>query len=81
MTFKKWFKNIDTLTRIAIWVDNDECEGEPDYEGDLLEVPWYLLKYKIGWKNPKLKDEPIRIGMIDYNNHKEPILVIHLQSV
>ena len=46
MKFKKWLKYIDPVgIDIAIWTDDNK--DKPVYEGDIFDIPWYLVDFKI----------------------------------
>lgn len=73
MKMKKFIKLVDFLTTIRIFTPDDG--DEPEWEGYLLEMPWYYLDYKIG--RPAGDDEePIYIYYDEDKRHN--IMVINL---
>lgn len=80
MKMKKLIKILDPLTYIEIWTDEPLEDDEPNYEGYLLDMPWYFLNYEIGRPPEDSSDEPIYVSI--FHNIKtqrlEPVVVINL---
>lgn len=75
MKFKKLLKLLDPIGDIIIWSPDDE--EEPEFQGSIIDIPWYFLNYKIGRPNFD-KEESIWIADHISENDKRPALVIHL---
>lgn len=64
MKLINFLKMIDPLDNIVIWT-NESDENEPEYDGSILEVPYWLLLLNIG-RVEEDADEPIRISLVDH---------------
>ena len=67
---------IDPIVDVIIWTqDNIEANG-PDWEGWLLDLPWFYLDYEIGSLDPNA-DEPIsfREDLGETHNHRSGIVI------
>ena len=72
MTFGEWFKNkLDPVTKIVIWTQDNREENGPDWEGWLLDMPWFYMDYELDMEG---EEEPIHLSLA--NN--EVILVVNL---
>ena len=54
MKLKKWLKYIDPIG-IDVVIFTSDNEENPEYEGDIFNIPWQLVEFKID----DSKDEPI----------------------
>ena len=75
MKLKNWIKQIDSLSKVKIWGD----EEIPLFEGWINEIPWTIVDYKIGRINTADTDEPIYISIYT-NEHGAtmPLIVINV---
>jgi hypothetical protein len=53
MKLKKFLKLIDPLNKVAIYTQDDE-DGSPTYEGEIIDIPWWLMEKA---KVVKMKNE------------------------
>ena len=61
MKLKKFLKLIDPIgTYVVIWTPESAEEDKPIYEGDIFDIPWWLMECRIGRANDDL-EEPIHI--------------------
>ena len=74
MKFKKWLKLVDPIVDVVIWTQDNP--DEPTYEGSALDIPWYMVDWKIGRADGDT-EEPIYISRHKnkYGNEVECIVV------
>ena len=79
MKLKKILKVMDPLIRCKIWTsDQEEDDTTPEFEGWLMDIPWFYTEYEIGRsKDSRSSDLPIFFAdRLDDKGH--PGLVINL---
>lgn len=86
MKLEKIIRLIDPLDRIILWSAEDiemaeraGDEPEPIYDGYIMDMPWYLLDFKIG--RPAGDDEPpIYVSNVDHKigDYEEAAIVINI---
>ena len=79
MKLKKFLKIMDPLIRCKIYTSDQPDDDEvPEFQGWLMDIPWYLTEYEIGMsENYSSSYEPICFyDHIDDEGH--PGLVINL---
>ena len=47
MTIKGLTKIFDPIFSVVIYIDD---EDEAEYKGNFLDIPWYMLDYKVGFE-------------------------------
>lgn len=61
MKLKKFLKLIDSIgINVVVWTQDSTEEDGPAYEGDIFDIPWWLMECRIGRANDDL-EEPIYI--------------------
>lgn len=76
MKLKDLLKILDTLTNVVIWTQDDD--DEPYFTGSVMDIPWVLLKCKIG-RSDKYNVEPVYATVIKNDKGVElPTLVINI---
>lgn len=76
MKIEKFLRMIDitNIGKVTIW--SDESDLEPLWEGgDAFEIPWWIAKLKIGFKDAEdaKYDEPVRTYI--YKNEYDVSLI------
>ena len=74
MKLKDWIEIVDPIVDVTIWIENDD---EPIFEGNMMDIPWWLIDYEIGRRNDP--EEPIYVYAKKHNNgYYNPCIVINL---
>ena len=78
MKLRKFLKVMDPLVRCKIWTsDQAEDATTPEFEGWLMDIPWYFTEYEIGRPKGSPSDLPIFFAD-DLDDKGHPGLVINL---
>jgi hypothetical protein len=75
MKLKDLISLVDWLSHVVIWTEDSVEDGEPAFDGVVMDIPWIYMDMKIGRPRGET-EEPIRISQ-EENSH-EPIMVINL---
>lgn len=80
MTLRKFLKVMDPMVRCKIWTsDQAEDETTPEFEGWLMDIPYFYAEYKIGRvKGSSCEEDPPIFYVDDLDKQGHPGLVINL---
>ena len=79
MKLKDFCGILDMVSTVVIWTEDSLIEEEPAFEGAWMDVPWWLMDYKIG--RPAGDDEePVYISLKEENEYgvRLPVMVINV---
>lgn len=75
MKFKDIINLLDPLSRVVLWIDSQDDDEEPAFDGYIMDIPWIYLDYEI---NAEM-DYKIRVSRS--KDREEPFFVINLYEV